>query len=370
MGALDNIEDELGEEPGKARGAGPDTVRREIDGQSAKDVLARRSARWEALVPEGVTGKQRDELEASLDVAHFALNVSSDDLAKMLVKFQEDVAREKGLEPDDPAVGRAVARRMIREVREQALTHDMLADCAPENRKRLGQVSAVARSLGYSPQQVGTLLADALVSTEGDKDKAILLFQSFINDDSMQRGFWGKLPVEALERGADALTTSAGEPEFAPYPADASVTVSTNLGDEASVGVTPLANLRGEIIEDEDRRQRADQQVANLDIYAAENLKPADYAVYRIMRDNAGMLGVRKNEYGDRTVNQAVEDELNYTKQGASMAVKRVVEQLSRADLTTELVPSQKGAERIVLPTADVISRLDNKRMRSAAALE
>lgn len=54
-------------------------------------VQSDRQSRWGDLIPEGVTGKMRDDLTSELDLAHFAMNWPVNKFALQWIELSAEV---------------------------------------------------------------------------------------------------------------------------------------------------------------------------------------------------------------------------------------------------------------------------------------
>lgn len=368
MSALDDLD--AAEDGGKT---GPTAVRREVESRDPEQVKAERRARWEALIPPEVTGKTREELEASLDLAHYAMGWPVNKLAQQMLDLSNKLAQEQGREPDDPKVARAAALTMIKTVERAALSENPFADVPKSVERDLNETSALARTLGWSPQQIGLMVKSALVQTEGDKLKAVALFRSYVTDEARERGMWHAFSLDGLEsyadRGSalavddkDAIHQGLGEtpaPQQEPYSPSRDALVYGARDEKGEVfGVLRSAqDLHEEAQEREIRARAADDKVAVLDAIAAATLKPLDYAVYRVMRDEAYRL--EKRERGEE-LTKVVQEKLRYEKlQGADLAIRRVRDRLAQAGVdqdTAVLEKDQKVVDRLSMTTEQAIA--------------
>ena len=360
MSAIDDLDLENGVvAQDKARGI--------VESRDAGEVVAARHARWNGVVPEGLTGKQRDELESTLDFAQFVLNKQRDDLWSRLYAISEKVAADLGKEPDDPAVARKTALAFNREILREAETRDVYAGCTDEQRRSLAQTCALARAVGWSPQQIAAGYQSALLQAEGNKSLAIGYFSANVQVDGKQRGFHGQVSLD------DALLPGE-QPEFPAYKDDAMITVEGR-------GAVPLVDLREDIAEREERYRRADDRVAALSVYAAETLKPADYAVFRVMLENADLIDPdgRSRARGKYVKNgqevaeedrrkpltEVVQEKLGLSNRGALDALARVQERLAAARdvLDTTTTPNDRATARMGM-SADVLAEKVRNRER------
>lgn len=389
--ALDSLD---GLEQAAAPGSvpSPAQARREADARDPGEARAQRQARWAVLIPEGVQGKLRDDLEASLDLAHFTLGWPVNKLAGQLVRISSDVAQTQGVEPDDPKVGRAAALHMLKTIESAALSQNPFADASPDLERYVNKTSAYARTLGWTPQQIGMMVKGALVQTEGDKAKAAGLFASYVIEEAHERGHRGSVSLEQLpgytDRGSQLLAdedpqreADAGadlqdlqvdrtapvprdEPDFGlpesptnePYAPQRLVTVYDARDDNNVLDAYTMRTdqLQADVEEREVRARIADQKLAIVDKIAASALKPIDYAVYRVMRDESYRIG--SNADVDMPLSRVVQERLQYEKlQGADLALKRVQRQLAEHGLKSEGELSPAAKQRLDMSTDQAV---------------
>jgi hypothetical protein len=367
----------------------PSQARRTADAADPQAIKAERQSRWEALIPEGVTGKMRADLESALDLAHFAMGWPVNQLAQQMVEISTEVAQAQGMEPDDPKVGRATALRMTRTINQAALSQNPFSDASPDLERYINKTSAYARTLGWSPQQIGLTLKSALVEAQGDKTLAAGLFASHVMDEAQERGHRGSVSLENLpgysERGtglaasedvaredytgadleddrtaqisAEVGSEVGSEPANDPYAPERLVTVYEARDDNNTVNafVMRADSLRAEVEEREVMGRIADAKLAIVDKVAASVLKPVDYAVYRVMRDEAYRIG--SNADVDLTLTKVVQEKLRYEKlQGADAALKRVQKQLAEYGLKDVGELSEQAKQRLAMSTEQAIA--------------
>jgi hypothetical protein len=380
----------------------PSHARSMADAADPRAVKAERQSRWEALIPEGVTGKMRADLESALDLAHFAMGWPVNKLAQQMVEISAEVAQSQGLEPDDPKVCRATAQRMTKTINQAALSQNPFSDTSPDLERYINKTSAFARTLGWSPQQIGLMLKSALVQAEGDKTMAAGLFASHVMDEAQERGHKGSVSLENFpgysERGTglaasedvaredytgadledDRTAQISAEvgleeaPTNDPYSPERLVTVYEARADNNTVDafVMRADSLRAEVEEREVMGQIADVKLAIVDNVAASVLKPVDYAVYRIMRDEAYRIGA--NADVDLPLSKVVMEQMRYEKlQGADLALKRVQKQLGEYGLKDVGELSEQAKQRLAMSTEQAVEAgVAAKPRRKEAVLE
>ena len=380
----------------------PSHARSMADAADPRAGKAERQSRWEALIPEGVTGKMRADLESALDLAHFAMGWPVNKLAQQMVEISAEVAQSQGLEPDDPKVCRATAQRMTKTINQAALSQNPFSDTSPDLERYINKTSAFARTLGWSPQQIGLMLKSALVQAEGDKTMAAGLFDSHVMDEAQERGHKGSVSLENFpgysERGTglaasedvaredytgadledDRTAQISAEvgleeaPTNDPYSPERLVTVYEARADNNTVDafVMRADSLRAEVEEREVMGQIADVKLAIVDNVAASVLKPVDYAVYRIMRDEAYRIGA--NADVDLPLSKVVMEQMRYEKlQGADLALKRVQKQLGEYGLKDVGELSEQAKQRLAMSTEQAVEAgVAAKPRRKEAVLE
>ncbi len=397
MSAVDSLDDleNIDNTTGKPS---PTTARSAADAVDPEMVVTARSKRWEAIIPDGVDGKLRTEMEAALDVAHFAMGWPVNKLASLTLDLSSRIAEEKGAEPDDPKVARSAAVQIIKTIEAAALSQNPFADATPALERYINKTSAYARTLGWSPEQIGLTLKSALVQTEGAKLQAAGLFASYVIDEAHERGHKGSRSLESLQsyadRGSDLLASEdptredytgvdleddrtasvrtpddaeesldsvqpeqVGKPANAPYASDHMVTVYDSRDDANTLQAYAMRadQLQSEVHEREVRGRAADKKLAIVDKIAATVLKKLDYATYRIMRDEA--YRVNANADVDMPLSRVVQDQLKYDKlQGADLAIKRVQKALAEAGLKDVSELSEQARQRIAMPTEQAIA--------------
>jgi hypothetical protein len=362
MSALDSLDEEL--ETAPAPGApSPAKAQQYVENLDPEELKARRSHRWEALIPDAIQGPQREKLEATLDLAHFAMGWPVNKLAGQVIAISNEIAEQTGREPDDEKVARETGRRMIRSIEAAALSANPYATMPPETEVYLNKMSAYARTLGWSPTQIASTLQGALVLAEGDKTLAAGIFANHIIGEHHERGYRGSVSLDQLEgfadRGSDLAASedpsredytgadleddrtarmppSKGRdesglpeitPELEPYPPNRLATVYVYRDDQGRMRgySTTTEELHEDVRELEVRARIADEKIAVLDKVAAATLKPVDYAVYRIMREEAYRINNARDRDIDASLAQVVQRQLAYDHaQGADTAMNAI----------------------------------------------
>lgn len=374
----------------------PTEVAREVDDQSAAEVLAKRELRWSALIPDGLKDSTRYELEASLDAAHYTLGLSQNDLEIRYLTISAEISEKLGLDPADPKVARSSAMRMSRELTNEALAANPWADTPAHVERYFGKYQGYARSCGWSPEQIASTAVDSIVSCAGDKKKASEVFASRVTDELRERGYRGAPSYEALtpvdekkidsgrpmvswsddaavtpEQVAYAASQESGDspavqatvtPEHAAYADNDMVTIYGADRAEDGSAMPDMVVLAGELRDDVAEREiagrAADNAVAVLDRIAATTLKEVDYSTYRIMRNEA--YRIDKREHGE-TLAEQVQEQMMYThRQGADMSIKRVKETLAKAaadmPALADIELTKKAQGRLAATDAEVIA--------------
>jgi len=378
----------------------PAKARRYLDERDPEQVAEARSKRWTALIPDGVDGKLRAELEATLDLAHFGMGWPVNRLAQNIVQLSNDLAQKQGLEPDDPVVAREAAVKMVKTIEAAALSQNPFADVPPKLEEYVNKTSSFARSLGWTPQQINLVLKSALVQAEGNKILAAGLFASHVIEEHAERGHRGDVRLDAIEsyaeRGSDLASSDDGpalssdevlhdkresrsrlegddlpeSPDDEPYAENRLVTIYTARDDQNEIAAYAMfaSDLREEVVEREIRGRAADKMLETLDKVAATSLKPLDYAVYRIMRDEAYRIDANRDV--DKPLTKVVQEQLQYDKvQGADLAIKRVKQHLTELGLKDVDELSDQAKKRLTMTTDQAVAEgVANKPKRSKQA--
>ncbi len=156
----------------------------------------------------------------------------------------------------------------------------------------------------------------------------------------------------------DEFDPGADKPELDPYTPNALVTIVGVRGDDgelraATTMTMTMEALHADVVEREIRGRAADERLNIVDKIAAERLKPVDYAVYRIMREEAHMLHISRSTAKDLTVDQTtlakvIQERLDYQHgQGAYMAMNRVRDVLGKDAGIGEVDLSPKAEARL-----------------------
>jgi hypothetical protein len=255
-------------------------------------------------------------------------------------------------------------------------------------------MSAYARTLGWSPTQIASTLQGALVLAEGDKTLAAGIFANHIIGEHHERGHRGSVSLDQLEgfadRGSDLAASedpsredytgadleddrtarmppSEGReesglpeitPELEPYQPNRLATVYVYRDDQGRMRgySTTTEELHEDVRELEVRARIADEKIAVLDKVAAVTLKPVDYAVYRIMREEAYRINNARDRDIDASLTQVVQRQLAYDHaQGADTAMKRVQKILAEAGLKDPSELSPQAQRRLAMTTDDAV---------------
>ncbi|MDA8093657.1 MAG: hypothetical protein M0T84_07030 [Betaproteobacteria bacterium] len=355
-------------ETAKARsaiGVDPSTVAREVDGQGADEVVAKRAERWVGVIPESVKGSARDELESALDIAHYALALSSGDLMGRFQEISDSIAKAQGIDSSDPKVGLRAALKMARGITLRALSVNPFADSTKDVEQYVNRYQAYARTLGWSPEQIAAMAVSCVVSCQGDKRKGAALFAARVMGEMPERGHRGAASFEDLPPAGqqEVAHDHTAQPLFSAYEANARVTIVGYRDDDGELtppAVISAADLHEDILEREERGRQADEALDCVDKAAAERLKDVDYAVYRIMREQAHMIHIRRDvakdiEGRDSTLAKVIKARLQYQhEQGAYMAMSRVTKILQEGGVGPA-ESSEKAVARLAMSTAEAI---------------
>lgn len=371
MDVLDELDSEV--QPQQSQPTGnfsPTKVAREVDAQPAHEVITRRERRWAGVIPDGLSDRTRTSLEGSLDIAHYAFRMSQTQIAHKMLEAQYEVAAKLGAEPDDPVVASRAAVRLVSEIERQALGNDGWANTSKEVENYFGKYSAVARSVGLSPQQIEAMSLDSLVRCEGDRSKAVALFAARVTEYLPERGHFGDVSFDTLVPSQEKRLLDSPEGEVESAAPDLATPDMQSAGADDPIGVygyardddgTPVAmelmtagSLSDEAIELIERGKHAEKAIAVLDQVAAEELKPVHYAVYRIMRAESYRLG---QDVVGETLTQQVHEQMQYKlRSGAEQAVARVQQLLSKIDVQADLgEPSAQARARMAAPDDQII---------------
>lgn len=379
--ALDSLADVAEVETAKWS---PTREARDVDSAPAAVVLAKREVRWAGIIPDGLPDSVHNNLENALDIAHYVLNISVKDLAKRYVAIATAIADEKGIEQDDQKVARSTAIRLSKELVGEALAINPFADVPKKIEMQYNRYQAYARSLGWSPAQIASCVVASVVACEGDKDKAAAVFAKRVTSEMDEPGFKGALNFNVLVANTMAKEQAGGAglqldsdsvlakfedkimPEHKPYADGASVAVMGVGRDAAGNGIIDHAvltkDLHADIADREQAALVADSHVAVMDRVAAEKLSGMNYAVYRVMRKEAHLIGNTEN---GTTLTQSIKEQLHFgSTQGVENAVKVVKDALRKEGLKDIEELSAKAARRMDMTDAEIASAVITKKAK------
>ena len=404
--------------------------------QPDRVVIEVRRSRWADSFPpvKGFSEERMNAIYSALDIAHFALGKSQQDIRKdfdaiaqqipemkrsRAAERAEEARHLKGKEKEEArndahmlkqsaekfAIMDASEDRMRRAVmleftrrinRNLPLIDQRVAKLSPtlydtykKTFDKAASMYAFLETPADGPEKARSTFIECAVEAQGDMEKSIMLFKNQVLSEAFERGHRGQVDMDAITPGDHGGKDAPEEKASVIRDAVGSTVTARATGRQQGVAGLSKEGVDQEMISEEIRKEeiQANKLITVLPIVAAEKLNDLSYATYRVLVDHVHLLDWQQTEKGiaikaksldklddENTVAKVIMDEMGYAhRRGASMQVQNTLQKLNAIlndPAIHQLEPTMKVPDRVGTPTEDLTRQIRERKGKGKGGLE
>lgn len=340
----------------------------------------------ETLVPAGLTGAIREKAVDAMFLSLGVLHMSMEDVQQRI----REIAAVHHQPPDSPQVW----LKFHREIRALYLTRDPVKDLADQlqPKERSGFLASVAtakKTLGYSPEDVKSLLGVAWRGNVNDPSGAAQAFSAGVSGEvgDHANSVSGRNGVHSWDQKA---TGWGGGGQDGSGVAEYGIADAANMdedlheemiGEDSDREAEPdRAELARAEVDREAERDRAEVDVETIHQKAAHYLSDRNYIGYRTFMENAEILDMDHKGRGKAAKNRDGSEEPDPARIAAKLktnlwlssdasargARPDIMERIRELqDLPEPSVPTRKAMERMDTPLDRLVENFGKKKGKS-----
>lgn len=399
-------------------------------------VIETRRSRWADSFPpvKGFSEDRMNTIYSALDIAHFALGKSQQDIRKdfdaiaqhipemkrsRAAERAEEARHLKGkekkearndahmlkqsaekfaiMDASDDRMRRAVMLEFTRRINQDLPLIDQrvaklsptLYDTYKKTFDKAASMYAFLETPADGPEKARSTFIECAVEAQGDMEKSIMLFKNQVLSEAFERGHRGQVDMDAITPGDHGGKDAPEEKASVIRDAVGSTVTARATGRQQGVAGLSKEGVDQEMINEETRKEeiQANKLITVLPIVAAEKLNDLDYATYRVLVDHVHLLDWQQMEKGiaikaksldklddENTVAKVIMDEMGYAhRRGASMQVQNTLQKLNgllNDPAIHQVEPTMKVLDRAGTPTEDLTRQIRERKGKGKGGLE
>ena len=397
--------------------------------QPDRVVIEVRRSRWADSFPpvKGFSEERMNAIYSALDIAHFALGESRQDICKdfdaiaqkipemkrsRAAERAEEARHLKGKEKEearndahlltqsaekfaamdasDDRMRRAVMLEFTRRIHQDLPLVDQrvaklsptLYDTYKKTFDKAASMYAFLENPADGPEKARSTFIECAVEAQGDMEKSIMLFKNQVLSEAFERGHRGQVDLDVITAGDHASKDAPEEKASVIRDVVGSTVSARATGRRQGADGLSKEGVDHEMISEETRKEeiRANKLLTVLPIVAAEKLNDLDYATYRVLVDHVHLLDWRQTEKGiavkaksldklddENTVAKVIMDEMGYAhRRGASTQIQNTLQKLNDilSDPELQVEPTMKVIDRAGTPTEDLTRQIRERKSK------
>ncbi|OCX73319.1 hypothetical protein A6M27_20020 [Acidithiobacillus thiooxidans] len=399
-------------------------------------IIETRRARWADSFPpvKGFSEERINAIYSALDIAHFALGKSQQDIRKdfdaiaqkipemkrsRAAERAEEARHLKGKEKEearndahmlkqsaekfaimdasDDRMRRAVMLEFTRRINQDLPLIDQrvaklsptLYDTYKKTFDKAASMYAFLENPADGPEKARSTFIECAVEAQGDMEKSIMLFKNQVLSEAFERGHRGHADIDAITAGDHGGKDAPEEKAAVVRDAVGSTATARATGRQQGADGLSKEGVDQEMISKETRKEEihANKLITVLPIVAAEKLNDLDYATFRVLVDHVHLLDWQQTEKGiaikaksldklddENTVAKVIMDEMGYAhRRGASMQVQNTLQKLNgilNDPAIYQVEPTMKVLDRVGTPTEDLTRQIRDRKGKGKGGLE
>jgi sugar-specific transcriptional regulator TrmB len=399
-------------------------------------IIETRRARWADSFPpvKGFSEERMNAIYSALDIAHFALGKSQQDIRKdfdaiaqkipemkrsRAAERAEEARHLKGKEKEearndahmlkqsaekfaimdasDDRMRRAVMLEFTRRINQDLPLIDQrvaklsptLYDTYKKTFDKAASMYAFLENPADGPEKARSTFIECAVEAQGDMEKSIMLFKNQVLSEAFERGHRGHADIDAITAGDHGGKDAPEEKAAVVRDAVGSTVTARATGRQQGADGLSKEGVDQEMISKETRKEeiQANKLITVLPIVAAEKLNDLDYATFRVLVDHVHLLDWQQTEKGiaikaksldklddENTVAKVIMDEMGYAhRRGASMQVQNTLQKLNgilNDPAIQQVAPTLKVLDRVGTPTEDLTRQISERKGKGKGGLE
>lgn len=399
-------------------------------------IIETRRGRWADSFPpvKGFSEERMNAIYSALDIAHFALGKSQQDIRKdfdaiaqkipemkrsRAAERAEEARHLKGKEKEearndahmlkqsaekfaimdasDDRMRRAVMLEFTRRINQDLPLIDQrvaklsptLYDTYKKTFDKAASMYAFLENPADGPEKARSTFIECAVEAQGDMEKSIMLFKNQVLSETFERGHRGHADIDAITAGDHGGKDAPEEKAAVVRDAVGSTVTARATGRQQGVAGLNKEGVDQEMISEETRKEeiQANKLITVLPIVAAEKLNDLDYATYRVLVDHVHLLDWQQTEKGiaikaksldklddENTVAKVIMDEMGYAhRRGASIQVQNTLQKLNgllNDPAIHQVEPTMKVLDRAGTPTEDLTRQIRERKGKGKGGLE
>ena len=399
-------------------------------------IIETRRARWADSFPpvKGFSEERMNAIYSALDIAHFALGKSQQDIRKdfdaiaqkipemkrsRAAERAEEARHLKGKEKEearndahmlkqsaekfaimdasDDRMRRAVMLEFTRRINQDLPLIDQrvaklsptLYDTYKKTFDKAASMYAFLENPADGPEKARSTFIECAVEAQGDMEKSIMLFKNQVLSEAFERGHRGHADIDAITPGDHGGKDAPAEKAAVVRDAVGSTVTARATGRQQGADGLSKEGVDQVMISKETRKEeiQANKLITVLPIVAAEKLNDLDYATFRVLVDHVHLLDWQQTEKGiavkaksldklddENTVAKVIVDEMGYAhRRGASMQVQNTLQKLNgilNDPAIQQVEPTMKVLDRVGTPTEDLTRQIRERKGKGKGGLE
>lgn len=399
-------------------------------------IIETRRARWADSFPpvKGFSEERMNAIYSALDIAHFALGKSQQDIRKdfdaiaqkipemkrsRAAERAEEARHLKGKEKEearndahmlkqsaekfaimdasDDRMRRAVMLEFTRRINQDLPLIDQrvaklsptLYDTYKKTFDKAASMYAFLENPADGPEKARSTFIECAVEAQGDMEKSIMLFKNQVLSEAFERGHRGHADIDAITAGDHGGKDAPEEKAAVVRDAVGSTVTARATGRQQGAEGLSKEGVDQVMISKETRKEEihANKLITVLPIVAAEKLNDLDYATFRVLVDHVHLLDWQQTEKGiavkaksldklddENTVAKVIMDDMGYAhRRGASMQVQNTLQKLNgllNDPAIQQVEPTMKVLDRVGTPTEDLTRQIRERKGKGKGGLE